>query len=122
LNHQCRGNRHKIAARQNRAAEHELVQPRVRTGMFHVSIRRIARLACPLGVILAVVAGCSSDGADVPAPTTNPSNVGSVNVGDGSGVELEPGSNLPPTDSERSGDGSAPAGSLVGSNSTSLPD
>jgi hypothetical protein len=84
------------------------------------SLRRIALFLCP-GLLVAAFTGCSSAG-DVPVPTTMPSNIGSDNVGsivgDGSSVELEPGSNLPPTDSERSVDESPPAGSV----GDSLPD
>jgi hypothetical protein len=91
------------------------------TDMSCFATRRVARLLYPGGLLLASIAGCSSAGADVPVPTTTPSNLGSRNVGDGSGVDLEPGSNLPPTDSERSGDDSPPAGSLVAPG-TSVPD
>jgi hypothetical protein len=91
------------------------------TDMSCFATRRVARLLCAGGMLLAAIAGCSSAGADVPVPTTTPMNVGPSNVGDGSGVDLEPGSNLPPTDSERSGDDSSPAGSLVAPG-TSLPD
>jgi hypothetical protein len=73
-------------------------------------------------MILVALVGCASDGADVPVPSTTPSNVEPANVGDGSGVDLEPGSNMPPTDSERSPVDSQPAGSLVGPDSTSLLD
>jgi hypothetical protein len=46
--------------------------------------------------------------------TTQPSSVGTV-VGDGSSVDLKPGSNLPPTESERSG--SSPQGSVADTDS-----
>jgi hypothetical protein len=81
--------------------------------MSPLQLRRCVRLIIPASLIPASlipvalvvgVAGCSSnDDSDTPAPTTRPSTVTSL-VG-GAGVELEPGSNLPPTEAERSGDG-----------------
>jgi hypothetical protein len=63
-------------------------------------------------LLLATVSlGCSED--EVTPSSTDPTPTTAV-VGDGAGVDLEPGSNLPPTDSDRSGDDSLPTNTMPG--------
>lgn len=67
--------------------------------MIPIRLRRCVRFVIPVSLVVGV-AGCASSNDDTPAPTTRPGTVASRD-----GVELEPGSNLPPTEAERSGDG-----------------
>jgi hypothetical protein len=69
--------------------------------------RRASVVAAVIAVAcLPLAAGCSDDDSDRFGPTTSVPPVGTGLVpSDGVVVPLEPGSNLPPAESERDGDG-----------------
>jgi hypothetical protein len=96
--------------------------PGLRPRRIHPNDRRLASIA--IAIIAVLVTSCGSDGSDdAPASSvsintlvTAPSDEG------GAGIPLEPGSNLPPSESETTPSGTtvgsellAPADSLVGS-------
>jgi hypothetical protein len=67
--------------------------------------RHLAAILGPALVVFAI-AGCT-DGDETPVLTTVPPTV-TPDVGDGTTIDLEPGSNLPPTEQDRSGDDVGP--------------
>ena len=94
--------------------------PRLRPHHIQPNKRRLGAIAI---AIAALVTSCGSDKSDdAPATTQGDTMITTPSDPGGLGVPLEPGSNLPPSDSETTPSGTTvgtellePAGSLVGS-------